>query len=327
MVVKEIQLKTKKKKYHYLYKRQKTNSWENISSCTKLYRHKYYIYICFTINRANLAKTQWGGASSSRMETQSLQLSGMAFQPNQTPFITNSHTQWRTSTVLLTHTPHTQSQRRPERKQKQMRNIKIKHVNAVFFFFLNFWNASDQETKKLLSCATAPGCGLWDPPTTRLNISPLCSQRGWSCFMTAKCSLKKKKKKNPSPECSSSSLHRNLWGWVQMEEWGWAACWEQSWRQEYWVVESLSLSVSLVSRGEPFVWGGGFKRQWRSKACCASARRRRWEDAAGSRAAPGPVRRQTEGDFLTFFTISHHTANNLTRLFIRTYVTALSWYL
>lgn len=38
--------------------------------------------------------------------------------------------------------------------------------------------------------------------------------------------------------------------------------------------------------------GGGFRRQWRSRACCASVRQRRWEDAADSRAAPGPEGRE-----------------------------------
>lgn len=81
-----------------------------------------------------------------------------------------------------------------------MGNIIIKHVNAVFGFFFFSSGMPLIGKQKLLSCATAPGCRLCDPPppTTRLNISPLCSQRGWSCFLTTKCSPKKKpNKKNP----------------------------------------------------------------------------------------------------------------------------------
>lgn len=32
----------------------------------------------------------------------------------------------------------------------------------------------------------------------------------------------------------------------------------------------------------------GIKRQWKSRVCSVSAQRRRWEDAAGSTATPGP---------------------------------------
>lgn len=36
----------------------------------------------------------------------------------------------------------------------------------------------------------------------------------------------------------------------------------------------------------------GIKRQWKSRVCCAWVRRRRWEDAAGSRAVLGPKVRE-----------------------------------
>lgn len=48
------------------------------------------------------------------------------------------------------------------------------------------------------------------------------------------------------------------------------------------------VSHFLLSWWRPEGGGAGIKRQWKSRACCASVRRRRWESAAGSRAAPGP---------------------------------------
>lgn len=47
--------------------------------------------------------------------------------------------------------------------------------------------------------------------------------------------------------------------------------------------------VSRSSPDEALREVAGIKRQWRSRACCASVQQRRWEDAAGSRAAPAPV--------------------------------------
>ena len=55
--------------------------------------------------------------------------------------------------------------------------------------------------------------------------------------------------------------------------------------------------VSLLSSpDEPSGWLG-IKRQWRSTACCAWVQRRRWEGAAGSRAEPGPKRRENEAQW------------------------------
>lgn len=76
----------------------------------------------------------------------------------------------------------------------------------------------------------------------------------------------------------------------------WAVCWEKRWgRRTEWrgpsFIRSLSLSPLLMAPWRRWV---GIKRQWRSRACCASVRRRRWENAAGNRAAPGPKRRENK---------------------------------
>lgn len=55
----------------------------------------------------------------------------------------------------------------------------------------------------------------------------------------------------------------------------------------YGVSHSLSLFRLQV---KPCGRWPGIKHRWRSRVCFASAQHRRWEDAAGSRAAPGPKR-------------------------------------
>lgn len=54
-------------------------------------------------------------------------------------------------------------------------------------------------------------------------------------------------------------------------------------------VWSLSLSLFRLQVKPCGRWPG-IKHRWRSRVCFASAQHRRWEDAAGSRAAPGPKR-------------------------------------
>lgn len=45
-------------------------------------------------------------------------------------------------------------------------------------------------------------------------------------------------------------------------------------------------------------WGkcGKIKRPWKSRVCCAWVPKRRWEDAAGSRATPGPEKEKVQRD-------------------------------
>lgn len=105
-----------------------------------------HILYIFKINRANLAKTHWGGQFSlvfQQRETHRRPFIRMASQPllnltsSHSPLNTRTHTHSSTSTVSLTHPgllhhAHAQSQKDWKRKRKQPLNIIIKHVNAIF---------------------------------------------------------------------------------------------------------------------------------------------------------------------------------------------------
>lgn len=149
-----------------------------------------HILYIFKINRANLAKTHWGGLVSlvcRYRETHHQPFIRTASQPllnltsSQSPLNTYIHTLTHTHTQLTQIHPHRHSHtprpppprictkpERPKKETKQPLNVIIKHVNAIFF-----WNASQQESKAggLVSDIIRPvsGEGLLDDTTMHMG--------------------------------------------------------------------------------------------------------------------------------------------------------------
>lgn len=74
--------------------------------------------------------------------------------------------------------------------------------------------------------------------------------------------------------------------------WRWAETWGRgTWEAEGWSFFFSSASLYLHLHQCP-EGGGRIRRQWKNRVCYAWVQQRRWGSAAGSKAAPGPERKE-----------------------------------
>lgn len=150
-------------------------------------------------------------------------------------------------------------------------------------FVLFFWNASEQETQtQILSCPLHQAVVSARPPTpdTRLNISR-CAPTEAGRVAAAK-PFRLPLQMGEARDGSRDERSAGSGAWAGALGGG---------------VRGLDGVALCHPRGPGEAPGGVaafFRRQWRSRVCCAWVRRRRSEDAAGSRATPGPGERERE---------------------------------
>lgn len=91
-------------------------------------------------------------------------------------------------------------------------------------------------------------------------------------------------------------IWRTFVGWVGAVQVRWAIRRKERWGSGGGAVGGGTPNLVRSRSHSPLqIQWEGLKHQWKCRACSSSVRQRRWENAAGNRAAPGPeVRHNTE---------------------------------